>query len=71
LAAVVLSTHDPEDPPVRRINELTAAMLKSGILVQLQTRFYVSTAHTDEEIDHAVQVFGEALTARAQVGHAQ
>jgi len=31
------------------------------VLAQLQTRLYLSLAHTDEDIDFAVRIFGESL----------
>ncbi len=43
-------------------------LILRGVLVQLQTRFYVSLVHTEAEIDFAVDVFGDAL--RASMGRA-
>ena len=36
-------------------------LVERGVLAQLQTRFYLSLAHSDEDIDFAVGIFGEAL----------
>ena len=44
-------------------SEVNREMIQRGILVQLQTRMYVSLAHTEDEIDRAGWVFGEALAA--------
>jgi len=38
-------------------------LILRGVLVQLQTRFYVSLAHTEAEIDFAVDAFGAAVRA--------
>jgi glutamate-1-semialdehyde 2,1-aminomutase len=41
-------------------------LILQGVLVQLQTRFYISLVHTDAEIDFAVDAFGAALRAATQ-----
>jgi len=38
-------------------------LILRGVLVQLQTRFYISLAHTEAEIDFAVDAFGTAVQA--------
>lgn len=38
-------------------------LIQCGVLVQLRTRFYVSLAHTEGEIDYAVDAFGTALSS--------
>lgn len=38
-------------------------LILRGVLAQLQTRFYVSLAHSDEEIDFAVETFSAAIPA--------
>jgi len=45
---------------------VTREMIHRGVLVQLATRFYVSLAHREDEIDLAGEVFGKALTATVQ-----
>jgi glutamate-1-semialdehyde 2,1-aminomutase len=42
---------------------LTREMILRGVFVQLATRFYVSLAHGEEEVDAAVETFGQALPA--------
>lgn len=44
-------------------DEVNAELIRRGILVQLHTRFYVSLVHTEDEIDAAVETFGDALAA--------
>ncbi|GAG04558.1 unnamed protein product, partial [marine sediment metagenome] len=41
-------------------------LILRGVLVQLQTRFYVSLVHTEAEIDFAVDAFGAAVRAAIQ-----
>jgi glutamate-1-semialdehyde 2,1-aminomutase len=36
-------------------------MMGRGVLVQMQTRFYLSLAHTDNDVDFVVDAFGESL----------
>lgn len=38
-------------------------LIRRGLLVQLQTKFYISLVHTEREIDYAVDTFGAALSA--------
>jgi glutamate-1-semialdehyde 2,1-aminomutase len=61
LAAVSLPTGGGSNHDQQRLRELTSLMLADRILVQLQTRFYVSAAHTEDDIDRGVEVFGSAL----------
>lgn len=42
---------------------VTREMILRGIFVQLATRFYVSLAHSEQDIDAAGETFGEALPA--------
>jgi glutamate-1-semialdehyde 2,1-aminomutase len=44
---------------------VNAELIRRGILAQLQTRLYVSLAHTEVEIDTAIEAFGDALAATA------
>jgi glutamate-1-semialdehyde 2,1-aminomutase len=47
-------------------------LILRGVLVQLQTRFYVSLVHTEAEIDFAFDAFGAALRASTErVGMAE
>ncbi len=36
-------------------------MMRQGVLVQMQTRFYLSLAHTDEDVDLVIEAFGRSL----------
>lgn len=54
---------DEPGPTAQLRGSLNRGMILRGVLVQLQTRFYVSLAHTEEEIDFAVETFGAALQA--------
>lgn len=42
-------------------SEVNREMIARGILVQLQTRFYVSLLHTEEELDQAAEAFADSL----------
>ncbi len=43
-------------------------LVHRGVLVQLQTKFYISLVHTEREIDYAVDAFGAALWAATEGG---
>jgi glutamate-1-semialdehyde 2,1-aminomutase len=43
--------------------EVNREMIERGILVQLQTRFYVSLLHRESELDLAAEAFADALAA--------
>jgi glutamate-1-semialdehyde 2,1-aminomutase len=63
IAAVEFSDPAQPDPgPVLR-EAVNREMILSGVLVQLQTRFYVSLLHTEAEIDFAADAFGAAVRA--------
>ncbi|WP_406349293.1 aminotransferase class III-fold pyridoxal phosphate-dependent enzyme [Streptomyces sp. NBC_00144] len=69
MAAVLFADGDPYDPataaasdPVLR-SRLDAEMISRGILVNLPAKFYVSTAHTEQDIDRTVGTFAESLAA--------
>lgn len=69
MAAVLFAEGDPFDPataaasdPVLR-SRMDAEMIKRGVLVNLPAKFYVSTAHTDADVDETVAAFGESLAA--------
>jgi glutamate-1-semialdehyde 2,1-aminomutase len=42
-------------------------MMRRGVLVQMQTRFYLSLAHTDDDVDFVVDAFGESLRVATKV----
>ena len=44
-------------------NAVNRRIVRRGVLVQMQTRFYLSLAHSDEDIDTVVDAFGDALHA--------
>jgi len=69
MAAVLFAEGDPYDPataaasdPVLR-SRMDAEMIGRGVLVNLPAKFYVSTAHTEQDITDTVAVFREALEA--------
>jgi glutamate-1-semialdehyde 2,1-aminomutase len=66
IAAVDFS--DPAGPGSGLVlrDAVNRELILRGVLVQLQTRFYLSLAHTEAEIDFAVDAFGDAL--RASIG---
>jgi glutamate-1-semialdehyde 2,1-aminomutase len=66
LAAVQFS--DPAEPRSGLVLRETVNrdLILRGVLVQLQTRFYISLVHTEAEIDFAVDAFGAALGAAIQ-----
>jgi glutamate-1-semialdehyde 2,1-aminomutase len=43
------------------LKSLDAALLNTGILTNLSTKFYLCTAHTPEEIERACEALGDAL----------
>jgi glutamate-1-semialdehyde 2,1-aminomutase len=69
MAAVLFVEGDPLDPatPVRadvqRRQRVETEMLRRGVFVNLPAKFYLSTEHTDAQIDATVVAFGEALRA--------
>jgi glutamate-1-semialdehyde 2,1-aminomutase len=60
IAAVVFDESGPGDARLLK-QEINRQMIRRGILVQLQTRFYLSLLHTESEIDHAVEIFADSL----------
>jgi glutamate-1-semialdehyde 2,1-aminomutase len=44
-----------------RKEALNRELIRLGVLVQLHTRFYISLAHREDEVDLAVEAFGSAL----------
>lgn len=48
---------------VRMRDAVNREIVKRGVLAQLQTRFYLSLAHTETDVDFCVSAFGEALAA--------
>lgn len=63
LAAVDFDDVDGPDSGKLLKSEVNREMIARGMLVQLQTRFYVSLLHTEEEIDQAAEVFADSLIA--------
>jgi glutamate-1-semialdehyde 2,1-aminomutase len=63
IAALSFGENGRSDSAVALRNEVNRRLVEGGVLAQLQTRFYVSLAHSDEDIDLATGVFGEALSA--------
>jgi glutamate-1-semialdehyde 2,1-aminomutase len=51
----------PEAMAMRRA--VNREIVRRGILAQLQTRFYLSLAHTEADVGFCTEVFGEALEA--------
>jgi glutamate-1-semialdehyde 2,1-aminomutase len=66
IAAVEFS--DPAEPRSGLVlrEAMNRELILQGVLVQLQTRFYISLVHTEAEIDFAVDAFGTALRAAIQ-----
>jgi glutamate-1-semialdehyde 2,1-aminomutase len=69
MAAVLFAQGDPfnpataaaSDPALR--SKIDAEMIARGILVNLPAKFYVSTAHTEKDIETTVAAFRDSLTA--------
>ncbi len=63
IAAVEFS--DPREPGTGRALKaaVNRELIRRQVLAQLQTRFYVSTVHSEEDIDFAVDAFGCAVVA--------
>lgn len=62
IAAVRFGEGDRPEHRTALRNAVNRGIVERGVLAQLQTRFYVSLAHSDEEIDFAAAVFGDALS---------
>jgi glutamate-1-semialdehyde 2,1-aminomutase len=52
------------DAPLRET--VNRELIRRGVLVQMQTKFYISLVHTEREIDYAVDAFGAALRAASE-----
>jgi glutamate-1-semialdehyde 2,1-aminomutase len=69
MAAVLVADGDPLDPAtpgrgdVQRRRRVETEMLRRGVFVNLPAKFYISTEHTEAQIDDTVVAFGEALQA--------
>ncbi|MBI3967152.1 MAG: aminotransferase class III-fold pyridoxal phosphate-dependent enzyme [Chloroflexi bacterium] len=67
LVGVVFTEGDTTDPYAvgasdrKRQEIVEAEMLKNGILINLAAKLYVSLAHTDDDVDRTLEVFGRAL----------
>lgn len=57
--------HDTDGPGSGKLlkSEVNREMIARGILVQLQTRFYISLLHTEEDLDRATDAFAQSLNA--------
>ena len=67
IAAVKFSeTRQPGGDALLR-ETVNRELIHRGVLVQLQTKFYISLVHTEREIDYAVDAFGAALWAATEV----
>lgn len=66
IAAVEFS--DAGEPGTGRAlkSAVNRELIRRQVLAQLQTRFYVSTAHAEEDIDFAVEAFDSALVEATQ-----
>jgi glutamate-1-semialdehyde 2,1-aminomutase len=66
IAAVAFS--DPAQPGsgLALREAVNRELILRGVLVQLQTRFYISLVHTEAEIDFAVDAFGAAVREATQ-----
>lgn len=65
IGAVRFGDGSPERAVAMR-NAVNRHIVERGVLAQLQTRFYVSLAHTESDIDFCVSAFGGALAAAVQ-----
>jgi glutamate-1-semialdehyde 2,1-aminomutase len=63
LAAVSLRDFDGPDSGKLLRSKVNGEMIARGILVQLQTRFYIALLHTESELDQAAEAFADALAA--------
>ena len=43
------------------LGRVNARLIANGVLAQLSTKLYLSTAHSDEDIDACVDAFDRAL----------
>ena len=66
IAAVEFSDPDGARSGLALREAVNEALILRGVLVQLQTRFYISLVHTETEIDFAVDAFGAALEGAIQ-----
>ncbi|MDV6286490.1 aspartate aminotransferase family protein [Rhodococcus jostii] len=69
MAAVLFAEGDPFDPATAAASDptlrsrLDAEMIERGILVNLPAKFYLSTAHNEQDVDDTIAAFGESLAA--------
>jgi glutamate-1-semialdehyde 2,1-aminomutase len=69
MAAVLFADGDPLDPATpgradaKRRQRVEVELLRRGVFVNLPAKFYISTAHTQDQIDATITAFGEALAA--------
>ncbi len=61
IASVLFADSPEHGSGVLLRDALNRRMMRRGVLVQMQTRFYLSLAHTDDDVDFVVDAFGESL----------
>lgn len=72
LAGVLFAEGDPYDPDTAAASDpklrarMDLEMIKRGVLVNLPAKFYVSTEHTNDDVDTTLVAFAESLTAARQ-----
>jgi glutamate-1-semialdehyde 2,1-aminomutase len=66
IAAVEFS--DLGEPGTGRVLKaaVNRELIRRQVLAQLQTRFYVSTVHTEEDVDFAIDAFSSAMVAAVE-----
>jgi glutamate-1-semialdehyde 2,1-aminomutase len=57
----VTSYRDVLGADKQRLARANAGLVKRGILAQLSTKFYLSLAHSDDDVDRCVEAFDEVL----------
>jgi glutamate-1-semialdehyde 2,1-aminomutase len=69
MAAVLFADGDPYDPATANVSDpalrsrMDTEMIRRGVLVNLPAKFYVSTAHTEADVDTTIAVFADSLAA--------
>jgi glutamate-1-semialdehyde 2,1-aminomutase len=67
MAGVLFAEGDPFDPATAAASDpalrgrVEAGMVSRGVLANLPAKFYVSTAHTEADVDATVEAFAESL----------
>lgn len=69
MAGVLFAEGDPYDPDTAAASDpklrarMDLEMIKRGVLVNLPAKFYISTEHTNADVDTTIVAFAEALSA--------